>query len=443
MAKNTLILGAGRSGLSAARLVKRLSGIPIVYDEKAISIPDDLKDVKFEFGSPELKICDGAKTVIISPGFPATHPLILRAVEMELDVVGELAFGCRYIKKPMIAVTGTNGKTTTVSLIGQLLKGAGLRSCVAGNNGVPITSVIDDANSSDWVVLEVSSFQMEFSDGLHPDIALWLNLTPDHLYRHGDIQEYAALKAKLFRSLKEGGVGIINGSDFVVVESVKKIGLKNIFKFSSLTHDGMDGWVSKEGELIYVGTDPTKFTYSTKQLQLIGRHNYENVLGALLAISAAGVDLDCVRESLSNFTPPDHRLKLVREIEGVKFYNDSKATNVDSALVALSSFDSSIIWIAGGRDKGSPYKPLEEIVRSKVKAVIALGEAAFKIESELKRAAQDFFIVKDLKEAVKAAFVRAKRGDVVLFSPACSSYDMFGDYEERGRAFMKEVMQLK
>ncbi|MFH1653292.1 MAG: UDP-N-acetylmuramoyl-L-alanine--D-glutamate ligase [Pseudomonadota bacterium] len=441
--KKILVLGAGKSGLAAAKLAKSWGASCAIYDDSDFIPPTDLKCYFKDPGQIDVSQFD---LTIVSPGISLEHPLVKASLEKNIPVKAELEFALTGIDAKIVAVTGTNGKSTTVSLIHHMLKSAGLKSVLAGNIGLPLSAVWDEAKNADYLVLEISSFQMELCDNLKPDVAIWLNLTEDHLSRHKTMEVYSALKLKLFENLKENGVAIYNASDSLIkraIEESHKLKARHDIKykvFSSSIDKDVDGWF--DSAKIVVSMDGTKSSIAVEDQNLVGEHNYENIAASLLTTLSLGADSSAMINAVKSFKPLKHRLQLVRKFKGVEYYNDSKGTNVDSSIKAIMSFTRPLIWIAGGYDKGLPFTPLAPYVHSKVKEMILIGDTAPRIKEELGNSISSISMAKDLGDAVKIAKERAQEGDVVLLSPACSSYDMFKDYEHRGDVFIGEVMKL-
>lgn len=442
--KRVIVLGAGRSGRAAAALLARHDALPVLADDNpAVPVPDELDAVvsthmQLVLGNVRPEIVSSADAVVTSPGIPLTHAVLVRARERGLPIIGELELGSRFAKAPMVAVTGTNGKTTTVQWIAHLLGKAGRRGVVCGNVGIALSAVV--AETADWFVVEVSSFQLETIERFHPRVAALLNLTADHLDRHPTTEEYMATKARIAANQDAGDRLILNADD-EPVWALAPVAVAEVWGFSLA--QSLDRGFFCEGGTIVVRTgagETPEPLLAVDELPLPGAHNRANALAAAAGAWACGVELDAIAGGLRDFPGVEHRLEHVRELRGVTFVNDSKATNPASLQVALRSFDRPIVLIAGGRGKGTVYEPLAPLVAARVRHLVAMGEDAERIEAawgprvETSRA-------DDMEQAVREAVARARSGDVVLLSPACASFDLYRNFEERGRHFKELVMR--
>ncbi|MFH1784270.1 MAG: UDP-N-acetylmuramoyl-L-alanine--D-glutamate ligase [bacterium] len=441
--KNVVVLGMGKSGIAAARLLNSLGAHVTISEsgdgsgfKKQIKALEEI-NINVQTGGHTDTIIEDAKLLVISPGIASNIDIVNKASQKGIPVVGEIELACGFIKAPIVAITGTNGKTTTTTLIGNILSKSKGTVDVAGNIGKPLSEVaLGSAN--EVVVAEISSFQLETINKFHPRISVILNLTPDHLDRYKDMRQYASAKKRIFENQGEGDFLIANADDDAVCKMVKDANCKVVF--FSTKKELEEGVYISQGNII-ARLDGKGSSFPLSVIKIPGMHNVENVLASVAVSIILNVENDILIEAISGFGGVEHRLETVREINGVKFINDSKATNVDSVIRALESFNAPIVLIAGGRDKGSPYTPLKELVREKVKALVLLGEGAQKIKEEL-GTETDVSLVVSMKEAVKVSFKVAAKGDIVLLSPACSSYDMFENYEERGRVFKELVKAL-
>jgi len=434
------IFGLGRTGQALVKFLSRLGKKIVVIDEKGeeelTGALSELQGVEFERrlrcrGGPELSF--DAPLVLFSPGIRTDHPLLVEARRQGRRVMGELEFASRFVKEPVIAVTGTNGKTTVVTLLGQILKRAYGNVFVGGNIGRPLTEYLLDGGGARLLCLEVSSFQLESIETFRPSIAVLLNLTEDHLDRYEDFQAYRKAKFRIFENQKEHDFAITR-SDLRDLGAVRP----KILPFS-LVGPFEEGAFFEDGFLC-VRLGGREFRYRREACPLLGPHNTENLLSAILAAHLVGVDRSVIEEVISTFRGLPHRIEKVREIEGVVYYNDSKATNVDATVRAIECFEGTIVLIAGGKDKGGSFGALLPYL-PRLKALILFGEAKGRIERELGGHVR-CFLESGLPSAVKRARDVAERGDVVLFSPMCSSFDMFRNYEERGEAFRKIVEEM-
>ncbi|MEJ7711653.1 MAG: UDP-N-acetylmuramoyl-L-alanine--D-glutamate ligase [Pyrinomonadaceae bacterium] len=359
-------------------------------------------------------------------------------------MIGEVELAARFLRGRIAAITGTNGKTTTTSLLSALLRDADLPTQIGGNIGTPLIALVDSSRNDGWTVAELSSFQLETIVEFHPTVAVVLNVTPDHMDRYESVTDYAAAKHNIFRNQTRGDVAVLNADDQVTLSWAA--GLRAHVVLFSAKRELEEGLFLRGRDLVSRAHGSERVLITRDELKLRGLHNVENVLAALAAGLACGASPESMRETLRSFRPVEHRLEFVEEINGVSFYNDSKATNVDAALKALEAFSDEagkVILILGGRSKNAPYAPLAPLISEHVRQLILIGEDANRIERELGSAAP---VVRaaDMNEAVRQAMSAAAKGDAVLLAPACSSYDMYDNYEHRGRAFkesMKEVLK--
>lgn len=439
------VVGARRSGLSAAKLLRQEEKEVFVTD--AGSIDADAKRVLSQLGvqfeeaghSQNALDCD---TLVVSPGVPSESDLVVGAQERGIPVISEVELAFRRCAAPVVAITGSNGKTTTTTLTGHLIAASGRRTFVAGNIGAPFSDIALNAGSDDVVVLEVSSFQLDHIDTFRPAVSTILNITPDHLNRYGgDFERYAQSKCRIFENQHGSDVLITNADDVVVSTMSSDAGQRLTHLEISLEREVVAGGFLNRDELT-IRTKNEEMRMPTEEVPLRGRHNLYNSLAAAVAARVMEVRSDVVRESMASFEGVPHRLEFVREVDGVRYYNDSKATNVNAVWYALESFNEPVILIAGGRDKGNDYEPIRGLVRRKVRLLIALGEGAEKITDELGDEAREAMTVESLEDAVRAAHALAESGDIVLLSPACASFDMFDNYEHRGDVFRRIVGSL-
>ncbi|WP_054686044.1 UDP-N-acetylmuramoyl-L-alanine--D-glutamate ligase, partial [Rhodothermus marinus] len=387
-----------------------------------------------------------ADLMVISPGVPSTAPLVQQARRIGLPVYSEIEVASWFCRAPIVAVTGTNGKTTTTSLIGYIFRRAGRRTIVAGNIGYPFSDYVLDTTPDDVVVLEVSSFQLDHVATFRPRVSVLLNITPDHLDRYNyNFNEYAQSKFRIFANQRGEDVLVYNHDDELIRMAAerahRKRGLR-VLGFSQRTELPTGAFV-RDGYLILRIEQQEEVLMHANELALRGRHNLYNSLAAAVAARVMEVRNDVVRESLASFEGVPHRLEFVRELDGVRYVNDSKATNVNAVWYALESFSCPIVLIAGGRDKGNDYSVLKPLVKEKVRALVAIGESADKLLRELGPLVPHAVKAQSMEEAIQYARVFAEPGDVVLLSPACASFDMFENYEDRGDTFRRLVMSLQ
>jgi UDP-N-acetylmuramoylalanine--D-glutamate ligase len=380
--------------------------------------------------------------IVVSPGVPLNTPELAQVRSFGLPVIGELELAARFLNGRMLAITGSNGKTTTTALVGEILVKAGFPTLVGGNIGVPVVGLIEDSTDDTWSVLEVSSFQLESTDRFHPTIAVILNITPDHLDRHGSFENYALAKERIFAAQDEHDFVILNADNERAAEAAAR-STASVYWFS-IEHPVAQGAWLENGYVVYrpAMDAETERVMPLSEIPLKGAHNVENVLAAVVASRLAGAPAEAIRQAVQSFQAVEHRLEFVATINGVDFYNDSKATNVDATAKAVAAFDSGIHLILGGKDKGSSYAQMGQLLRSRVRAVYTIGSAAAKIESEL-RGIVPIQSCETLDNAVSAAGAAARPGEVVLLAPACSSFDQFENYEHRGRVFKELVGERK
>jgi UDP-N-acetylmuramoylalanine--D-glutamate ligase len=442
--KKVLVVGLGKSGLAAALFLRRRGAQITVSDVRsaealAKDIPGLLDEgIMVEAGGHGLLTFRRQDLIVVSPGVPLNTPELAQVRSFGLPVIGELELAARFLKGRIVAITGSNGKTTTTALLGEILKDAGIPTLVGGNIGVPVVGLIDESTDETWSVLEVSSFQLESTDQFHPSIAVILNITPDHLDRHGSFENYAQAKERIFAAQNEHDFVVLNADNARAAEASSRSAAR-VYWFS-VEHPVKQGAWLAQGSVVY---RPAQGAAAEKVMPLSGiplkgAHNVENVLAAVVAARLAGAPAHAIRRAIESFQAVEHRLEFVATVNGVEFYNDSKATNVDATAKAIAAFQSGIHLILGGKDKGSDYTQLTQLLRARVRAVYTIGSAAAKIESEL-RGVVSIHSCETLDNAVNAAAAAARPGEVVLLAPACSSFDQFENYEHRGRIFKELV----
>ena len=444
--KKVLIIGAARSGIAAAKFLLNQGAVVALNDRKpldqwsaeALALKES--GVGLLPGDPPGWLLDQIELVVVSPGVPANIIPIRYAERAGAEVIGEVELAARYLKGRIVAITGSNGKTTTTSLIGELLRDAGLPHVqVGGNIGKALISMVGDSRDDGWTVVELSSFQLETIKTFRPSIAIVLNVTPNHMDRYETFNDYAAAKHRIFMNQTEDDVAVLNADDETV--SSWASGLRAKVMWFSVRRELENGVFLRGDELVY----GDQVLLRVNDLKLRGLHNVENVAAAFAAGIAAGASVDSMAATAKQFNPVEHRLEFVAEIGGVRFYNDSKATSVDATVKAVEAFAQDagkIVLILGGRGKKAPYEPLASLVKSKVRKLVLIGEDAEAIEKELGGFAA-FERASDMNEAVSRSFKAAEKGDVVLLAPACASFDMFESFEHRGKVFKAEVEQLK
>jgi len=436
--KRVLVVGLGKSGLAAALFLRDRGARVTVSDTRSATalaneIPALLEaGIMVESGGHGLLTFRRQDLIVVSPGVPLDTPEVAQA--KEVPVIGELELASRFLSGEVVAITGSNGKTTTTTLIGKIFADAGLKTLVGGNIGLPVIDLVAESAADTWSVLEVSSFQLETTVEFRPKIALVLNITPDHLDRHKTFERYAAAKTKITEQQGPEDFLVLNAED-VPTQMVAAKTEAQIFWFSGVRRVKQGAFVFGESVfwLASEGGKPEP-VLPVAEIPLRGAHNIENVLAAVCAAKLAGIASEQIRASVASFHAVEHRLERVRTLGGVEYYNDSKATNVDATLKALASFGGGIHLILGGKDKNSDYTLLAPLVRERVAAVYTIGSAAEKIERELAGVVK-MVSAETLANAVALAAVEAKAGDTVLLAPACSSFDQFENYEHRGRVF--------
>ncbi len=443
--QRVLVIGLARSGRAVAHRMAREGARVTVTDLRPPSsfMPAVLKELLAQKAGVELGIHReetflSQDLIVVSPGVPWDLPQLDMARRQGVKVVPEVEAASWFFQGTLVGVTGTNGKTTTTTLLGKMLEASGYSSFVAGNIGVPLISAVDLFAPESIVVAELSSFQLEAIQDFRTHVAVMLNITENHLDRHRTFSAYVSAKAQIFRNQKPEDYAILNADDPTVMSLVPALVSRKVF--FSLEQDLPEGVLLSRGRILYRVAHLERVLVEEREVLLRGRFNVQNVMAAAAAACVLGADFKAIRSVAHEFTGVEHRLERVRSVRGVEFYNDSKATSVDAAAKALSTFERSVHLILGGKDKGAPYTPLRPLIESRVKSVYLIGSAAEKIAADLEGA--DLHRAGDLKTAVQQAFARAVSGDIVLLSPACASYDQFDDFEQRGRAFKEIVQQL-
>ena len=391
--------------------------------------------LQFRFGSEQTKWLDGMDSVVPSPGVPQENPLLREANARRIPVLSEIEVASRFVSAPILAITGTNGKSTTTTLVGEMMKAAGKKVFVGGNLGVPFISAAH--GDYDWAVLEISSFQLEWIEQFRPKIGVMLNLSEDHLDRYPAFADYAAAKERLFAFQTGVDTAILNRDDPLVWAMRPRVRSRVVsFGFGAAA----EGVFATKDEIVWRDGGAEK-RFSLRDVKIQGVHNVENMMAAVAAAKCAGLRREPIQRTLNDFPGLEHRLEFVREHGGARYYNDSKGTNVGAVVKSLASFSGPVILLAGGVDKGGDYAPLEPPVREKVRRLVLFGAAKEVIARALHSCAETV-IVDDLRAAVRDAAAHAQAGDVVLLSPACSSFDQFRNYAERGKLFKSLVREL-
>lgn len=440
-----LAVGLARTGVATALFCAKHNAIVTATDLRPEGElgdgPAKLREagVALELGGHQEKTYLAQDLIIASPGVPADDPLLVKARAKKITVWSEIELAYRFLEGELIGITGSNGKTTTTTLVHHVLKTAGRKAILAGNVGTPLISCVEEMHADTVSVVELSSFQLELIDKFRPDIGVFLNLTPDHLDRHKSMEAYAAAKARIFEKQTEMDAAVLNADDPpTVVLAPKK---PQVFWFSRKKRVEQGACVRGE-DIVIVHHGKEEVIMKTGEIPIPGAHNLENVLAAVMAARLAEVDGATIGKAVRSFEGVEHRLEFVAEIGGVKYYNDSKATNVDATLKALDSFPGRILVILGGKDKGSDYTVLQKPLREKAILALLIGAASDKIEKQITGSVA-IERAGTLERAVEIASNAAQAGDVVLLAPACASFDQFENFEYRGRVFKELVRGLE
>jgi len=439
--KNILVVGLARSGAAAAKFLVSRGARVVVNDAKPES---ELKDagglaalgVRIVAGEHPPELFEKSDLIVVSPGVPLALDRFRPARAAGIPVIGEIELAARFIRGRLIGITGSNGKTTTTTLTGELLKGAGLPTQVGGNIGTPLISLVETSRDDGLTVVELSSFQLEAVERLRLFVSVIINITPDHMDRYDSMDDYAAAKANVFRNQTMEDIAVLNADD----ERVSKMGsLTEARKiFFGRRHELREGIFLRGPDIIHRESGAERTLITRDEITLRGDHNLENVMSALAVGIACGAPPDSMRRSVRDFKGVEHRLEFVAEINGVKFYNDSKATNVDAAIKCIEAFDGGVNVILGGKDKGGDYAPLAALVRARCSNVILIGAAADKIAAALENT-RPLRRASTMEEAIEIGLKVGQPGEVVLLAPACASFDMFDNYEHRGKVFKDAV----
>ena len=441
-----VILGAGESGTGAA-ILANVKGYDVFVSDFG-TIRDQYKtellnhSIEFEEGKHSEDRVLNASLIIKSPGIPDKAEIIKKIKTKGIPIVDEIEFASRFIKGKVIAITGTNGKTTTTLLTYHLMKSAELNVALAGNVGESLARKVANENY-DWYVIEMSSFQLDGTKAFKPEIGVLLNITPDHLDRYDyQMQNYIDSKFRLVQSMSKENHFIYYSDDKVITEAIqKKSILPESVKISLKNDSKAPAHFDGEKMSFVFGND--SFSIAQDETTLKGRHNLINTMSAVAAVFLAGVSVSAIKEGLKTFKNAPHRLESIATIGGVEFVNDSKATNVDSVFYGLGSYEGPLVWIAGGIDKGNDYKLIEEQVQKKVRVLICLGKDNEKLKKAFSGVVKEVYETQNVKELAQLALKVSKEGDVVLLSPACASFDLFKNYEDRGTQFRNAVLELK
>ncbi len=445
--KKVLVVGTGKSGIAAIKLLAAKNADIVVLEGNKDADKNDIaqrigSDISYDLiiGELPVQVMEKIDIAVLSPGVPTDLPFVIELQELNIPVWGEieLAYICGAGK--VFAITGTNGKTTTTALTGEIMKTYFKSVFVVGNIGMPYTEYALDMKDSSVTVAEVSSFQLETINKFRPEVSAILNITPDHLNRHHTMECYVEAKARIARNQTKDQVCVLNYEDDYLRKIAKDIPA-DIFWFSSETKLDRGIWLEGE-DIIYCDKEKIKVC-TIHDMKLLGKHNYENVMAAVAIAMHAGVPIDCIRKAVKEFNAVEHRIEFVKEVNGVKYYNDSKGTNPDAAIKAVEAMVSPTVVIGGGYDKQSSYEEWIASFGDKVKCLVLLGATKDKIAQTARKAGfENIIMVESLEEAVKVSSEQAEPGDAVLLSPACASWDMFKSFEERGTMFKEFVHKL-
>jgi UDP-N-acetylmuramoylalanine--D-glutamate ligase len=445
--KRVLVVGLGKSGVASALFMKAHGAKVSVSDTKS---GDELRNeipvlldhgITVETGGHGDRTFRGQDLIVVSPGVPVDAPPLVQARSLGETVIGEIELAAQFLHGPIVAITGSNGKTTTTTLVGEIMTAAGFPALVGGNIGTPAISLAERATPETVIVLEVSSFQLETIQTFRPKVAVVLNVTPDHLDRHRTLEVYVNAKARIFENQQGSDFAVLNADDPTCVAMAARTRAK-VFWFSRQKEVEQGAWV-RDGKIVFRDLRGQRDVLEVSEIPLKGAHNLENVLAAVCAGALMGCPAEKIQQAVHNFKAVEHRLEFVATVRGVDYYNDSKATNVDATIKALESFPANIHLILGGKDKGSDYTVLNDLLRKRVKRVYTIGAAAAKIESQIvsaKNGGPELVHAETLENAIRKASAVAQSGDIVLLAPACASFDQFKSYEHRGKVF-KEIVR--
>ncbi len=443
--KTILVVGLARTGVACARFLAKAGARVTVTDMKnADQLAGQMAElaglpITWELGRHEETSFLTSDLVVVSPGIPMEHPLLLKAKEAGREIVSEVELASRFCTVPLIAITGTNGKTTTTTLIGEIFKGCGYLPFVGGNIGTPLIELAESGEQVDFVVAEISSFQLEWITSFRPSVAILLNITEDHLDRYREMPAYMAAKGRIFENQTKDDFALINIDDPLAAGFAGSLKAR-LFPMSQ-KQELAQGIFHQNGVITF-RHDGEEERFPTENFRLKGAHNTENIMAALAATLLSGCDATRAQAAVTSFSGLRHRMELVRTLNGVAWYEDSKGTNVGSVVKSLESFPGNITLIAGGKDKGGSYTPLAPLVKERVAHLILIGEARERMHAALGSFTDSHF-APTLEEAVSQAHRLTTPGGVVLFSPACSSFDMFVDYEDRANRFISAVQGLE
>jgi UDP-N-acetylmuramoylalanine--D-glutamate ligase len=436
--KNIAVIGLAKTGLATTEFLLHRGARVVATDEKPLAPLDgDLRAVRLVPHDPG--ILKGVELVIPSPGVPPANPILMEAVRRGIPVLSETELASRFLKPPMIAITGTNGKTTTTALIGHILAKSGKKAFVGGNIGAPLIGYVDGPQEDDYAVVEVSSFQLQWIESFHPAVAILLNVTSDHIDYHGSFAAYRLAKEGIFANQSARDIAILNADDPGTEGLQRRLAAKTLL-FSS-TRAVTQGIYSDDCRLVYAPSPLERETYPLGMMKIPGRHNVENVMAALMAVRSCGCDPLEIIAAVETFPGIAHRIEYVGEYRGLSFYDDSKGTNVDAVYRALDTFSKPVVLLMGGRDKEGDFQALVPVLKEKVKRLVLFGEARDTIGSIIGGIVGTDYCP-TLQAGIETAIAAGRPGDVILLSPGCASFDEFRDYKARGQFFKDQVKAL-
>ncbi|MCR1850138.1 UDP-N-acetylmuramoyl-L-alanine--D-glutamate ligase [Paeniclostridium sordellii] len=447
--KTVLLVGLAKTGVSTIKKLDKLGAKIIVNDIKSkdqlkdiIKQIENLDSVEYILGH-HLEDISNIDLTIVSPGVPLDLPFIKKLQSENINIIGEVELAYKLSKNPtFVGITGTNGKTTTTSLVGEIFKKASKDSYIVGNIGNPVIDTVDLTDENSFLITELSSFQLESIEDFKPRVSTIINITEDHLNRHHTMENYINAKANIFKNQDASDFCILNYDDEIVRELGNKTNAKVLY-FSQKEKVSQGAFLDDNNNIVIKVNDKEIKLLNKDELSLPGNHNLENCMAAILMSYVLGIDLEIIKDTLKTFKSVEHRLEFVTDKDGIMFVNDSKGTNPDSTIKAITSYDKPIVLIAGGKDKQSDFTEMISYATKNVKALVLLGETADKIEQTAKlQGMNNIFRVSDMKEAVKTAYKLAQSGDVVLLSPACASWDMYPNFEVRGLDFKENIYNL-
>ena len=444
--KKALVVGMARSGAALAQILARRGAIVTAYDAKDGSKMEPIRQmlgnsVTWALGVDAMPLVEQTDLIFVSPGVPLTIPPLVRAAQLGIPIIGEVEYASRLSAAPLAAITGTNGKTTTTALLGHIMEYTAKKTFVVGNIGIPFISVAEQTRAQDVVVAEVSSFQLETAETFHPRAAAILNISEDHLNRHGTMQVYIACKARIFQQMRGDDCLVLN-ADEPMTSALAEQAKCHVAYFSRL-RTVEDGACVQDNRLTLMHHGVACPLVSVQELRIPGVHNLENALAAAALADAMGADVEAICQGLRTFAGVEHRIEPAGQVRGVRFINDSKGTNCDATLRAIHAMDRPTILLLGGYDKGSDYLPVFHDMPDTIRAVVALGQTRQRVVDNAKACGYTQIQTADsFEEAVRMAFEMAKPGENILLSPASASFDMFDDYEQRGRVFKALAAQL-